>query len=126
MIARATNTARYPLPVRCLPAFAAVITCAAIGIRPIAATGATEHSCGVAGPGLQAAQGVHATGVSCTAARRLARRHSVRNGRNDACDLAKVSCRLDGYTCRRTFFGNSGTRVRCTQGAKRVRFFYGT
>ena len=126
MIARATNPARYPLPVRCLPAFVVVLTCIAIGAAATVATGATEHSCGVAGTRFQTAQGVHATGVSCTAARRLARRHSMRNGRNDTCDLAKPSCRLDGYTCRRTFFGNSGTRVRCAKGAKRVRFFYGT
>jgi hypothetical protein len=103
-----------------------VITCIAIGSAATSATGATEHSCGAAGTDFLAAQGVYATGVSCTAARRLARRHSRMNGRIDVCALAKPSCRLDGYTCRRTFFGNSGTRVRCTKGAKRVRFFYGT
>lgn len=111
---------------RCLPALVAVITCIAIGGSTTVATAAREHSCGAAGADFFAAQGVYATGVSCTAARRLARRHSRMNGRNDVCALAKPSCRLDGYTCRRTFFGNSGTRVRCTKGAKRVRFFYGT
>ncbi|MEA2144404.1 MAG: hypothetical protein QOI64_2834 [Solirubrobacteraceae bacterium] len=126
MIARATNPARYPLTVRRLPALALLLTCAAIGLPATGATGATEHSCGAAGTGFDAPQGVYAGGVSCVSARRLARRHSRMNGRNDGCDLAKASCRLDGYVCRRTFFGNSGTRVRCTKAAKRVRFFYGT
>ena len=58
MIARATNAARYPLPVRCVPAFAVVITCIAIGAAATSATGATEHSCGAAGTDFLAAQGV--------------------------------------------------------------------
>jgi hypothetical protein len=55
----------------------------------------------------------------------LARRHERTSGRGERCDLAEPSCRLDGYSCRRTFLGNSGTRVRCTRGEARVRFFYG-
>jgi hypothetical protein len=118
MIARATNPARYPLPVRCVPAFAAEITCIAIDAAATSAAGATEHSCGAAGTVFQAARG-----VSCTAARRLACRHSVMNGRCHVCALAKPSCRLDGCTCRRTLLAGGDTRVRCTTGAKRVRFF---
>jgi hypothetical protein len=103
-----------------------VITCIAIGSAATSATGATEHSCGAAGTDFLAAQGVYATGVSCIAARGLARRHSRMYGRNDVCALDKPSCLVDVYPCRLSFFGNSGTRVRCTKGAKRVRFFYGT
>ena len=45
MIARATNPARYSLPVRRLPASAALFTCAVLGIPAVSATGAAEHSC---------------------------------------------------------------------------------
>jgi hypothetical protein len=45
MIARATNPARYPLTVRRLPAFAFLLTCAAIGFLAASATGAAKHSC---------------------------------------------------------------------------------
>lgn len=124
MIARATNPARYPLPVRCLPAFAAVLTCVAIGVSATVATAATEHSCGAAGSGFQSARSVYATGVSCRAARALARRHSRMSGRTDVCALARPTCRLDGYACRRAFVAGGATHVRCTKGATRVRFVY--
>jgi hypothetical protein len=90
-----------------------------------AASGVRERRCGdVAGPP-SAPQDVRAAGVSCRTAKRLARRHEARVDRGERCDLRKPVCRLDGWRCRRTFFGNSGTRVRCSRGAARLRFFYG-
>jgi hypothetical protein len=107
---------------RLLPA---LLLATALGL-PSAAGARTEHRCGDVRGAVDAPQDVRALGVSCTAARRLAARHSRHSGRNEVCALAKPSCGLDGWTCRRTFFGNSGTRVRCTKGDRRVRFFYGT
>jgi hypothetical protein len=106
-----------------------VLAASAVVLLLLAATAApasTERRCGVAGSAFDAPQDVRALGVSCRTARALARKHSRNDGRNDVCDLAKPSCRLDGWSCKRTFFGNSGTRVRCLKGAARVRFFYGT
>jgi hypothetical protein len=118
---------------RCLPALSLVVALIALaGVAPVAwtapaASAATEHRCGAADKGdLLGAQDVRAKGIGCTSARRLARHHSDTSGRDGDCSLAKSSCRLDGYTCRRSFFGNSGTRVRCSKGGKRVRFLYGT
>jgi hypothetical protein len=91
-----------------------------------AASGSTERHCGDVPGAVDAPQDVRAVAVSCRRARALARAHSNHNGRGERCDLAKASCVLDGFRCRRTFFGNSGTRVRCTRDAQRVRFFYGT
>lgn len=91
-----------------------------------AAQARTERRCGDVRGAVDAPQDVRALGVSCTTARRLAAHHTRTSGRNEQCALAKPSCRLDGWTCRRTFFGNSGTRVRCTKGDRRVRFFYGS
>ncbi len=48
MIARATNLARYSLTVRCLPAFALVLTWGAIGLGGATATGSSEDSCAAA------------------------------------------------------------------------------
>jgi hypothetical protein len=90
------------------------------------ASAATERRCGDVPGAVDAPQDVRARGVSCRRARSLARRHSRNSGRNDTCALAKPSCRLDGWTCRRSFFGNSGTRVRCTRGEAVARWFYGT
>jgi len=45
MIARATNPARYPLTVRCLPAFAVALTCSVTGLGAATATGTAENSC---------------------------------------------------------------------------------
>jgi hypothetical protein len=105
----------------------AVVLAAALALAfAAAAPAATERRCGVAGSAFDAPQDVRALKVSCPTARRFARKHSRNNGRNDVCDLAKPSCRLDGWVCKRTFFGNSGTRVRCIKGAGRIRFFYGT
>ena len=107
-------------PALLAPALALLLAAAAP-----ASSALPERRCGdVAGPP-SAPQGVVATGVSCATAKRLARRHAARTGRGERCDLRKASCRLDGWRCRRTFFGNSGTRVRCARGAARVRFFYG-
>jgi hypothetical protein len=92
-----------------------------------AAPAAVEVRCGdVHSDSVQPPQDVRALGVSCRKAKRLARRHDASSGRYDHCSLAKPSCTLDGWKCRRTFFGNSGTRVRCTMDQKRVRFFYGS
>jgi hypothetical protein len=104
---------------------------ALVALAVLAATAtaapAVENRCGdVVVKGLfDTPQDVRALGVSCRRAKRLARHHYRSSGRNETCDLAKPSCRLDGWTCRRTFFGNSGTRVRCTSGERRVRWFYG-
>jgi len=83
-----------------------------------------ERRCGdVAGPP-NATQKVRATFTKCRAAKRIARRHfrRVSDGR---CDLDERTCRVGRFTCRRRFFGNSGTRVRCTHGPQAVRFLYG-
>ena len=87
---------------------------------------AAERRCGDLAGAVDAPQGIRAERASCTTARRLASRHSRNNGRNDVCALAKPSCRLGDWRCRRTFFGNSGTRVNCTRGSAHVRFFYGS
>src|SRR3954452_1949777 len=105
---------------------AAVAILAALAFAaPAQAT--TERACGDIGTLSQpdAPQAVKALHTSCRNARRLARRHWHRVGDGERCDLAKRSCTLGAFTCRRTFFGNSGTRVRCTAGNRRVRFFYG-
>jgi hypothetical protein len=89
------------------------------------ADGAVEKRCGDVSKAPDTAQDVRALNVSCRAAVSLARSHMRSNLAGQRCDLHKASCTLRGYTCRRTFFGNSGTRVRCTKGINRVRFFYG-
>lgn len=107
----------------------AVLATAAAAVPSAAlptAHAATERRCGDVPGAVDAPQDVRALRTSCAVARRLAAHHSRRSGRNEVCALAKPSCRLDGWTCRRTFFGNSGTRVRCTRGDRRVRFFYGS
>ncbi len=48
MIARATNLARYSLPVRRVPAFAVALTCVAAALAAATSTGASEHSCAAA------------------------------------------------------------------------------
>ena len=112
------------MPVRRLAAFT-VLALLLAGATATAAGAAGERRCGDAGSAPDAPQDVRATGVSCSHARSLARAHSRQNLRGQHCDLAKASCRLQGYTCTRTFFGDSGTRVRCSDGPRRVRFFYG-
>ena len=91
-----------------------------------AAPAATEKACDDVPGAVDAPQDVRALNVGCTAARRLAKWHSNHSGRNERCSLAKKACTHDGWRCTRTFFGNSGTRVRCTKGSARVRFFYGS
>jgi hypothetical protein len=106
---------------------AAALVVAALAV-PATATGQTpERRCGdLGGPaGSGPPQNVRARGVSCKTARRLARRHRRNVSSGEPCDLTNRSCKLGAWTCRRTFFGNSGTRVRCTRGADRVRFVYG-
>jgi hypothetical protein len=89
-----------------------------------------EKHCGNLDPGFSHPdwpQDVRARGVSCHTARRLARKHLHRSRPDGSCDLRKAKCRIGRYTCRRSFFGDSGTRVRCTApDGDRVRFFYGT
>jgi hypothetical protein len=65
-------------------------------------------------------QNVRVHGASCKQARNLARAHE------GTCDLRNRVCYVGDYKCTRHFFGNSGTRVRCVNGARVVRFFYGT
>jgi hypothetical protein len=89
------------------------------------ASAAAETPCGNIPGAASAPQDVRVTGVDCATGKRLARRHAARTGATKKCDLRKASCSLDGWRCRRTFFGNAGTRVRCTQGPATVRFFYG-
>jgi hypothetical protein len=94
-------------------------------IAPALARAAAERRCGDLSMAPDTAQDIRALGVTCTKARSLARSHHLQVGAGERCDLRRSSCTLSGYACRRTFFGNSGTRVRCTNGPKRVRFFYG-
>src|SRR3954466_1052307 len=98
---------------------------AALALAPALARAAGEKRCGDLSNAPDTAQDIRALGVSCTTARAIARGHHRQLDAGERCDLRKSSCTLSGYTCRRTFFGNSGTRVRCTNGPKRVRFFYG-
>jgi hypothetical protein len=108
---------------RTLTLLAALAALAAVA--PALARAAAERHCGDLSHAPDTAQDIRALGVSCTSARSLARSHRRQVGAGERCDLKKSSCTLSGYRCRRTFFGNSGTRVRCTNGPKRVRFFYG-
>jgi hypothetical protein len=87
--------------------------------------GFVEKRCGDVSTAPDTAQDVRATNVTCRSAISLARRHMRTSRAGRRCDLRKASCTLRGYTCRRRFFGNSGTRVRCTKGIATVRFFYG-
>ncbi len=64
-------------------------------------------------------QDIRALHVRCKAARNLARAH------RGTCDLRNRTCYVGDYHCTRKFFGNSGTRVRCTNDAAVVKFFYG-
>jgi hypothetical protein len=104
---------------------ATIAAVAAIAAGP--AYAATTRHCGDIATQSRpdAPQNVRALGTSCATARRLARRHYHRIGDGERCDLSRASCTLGAWTCRRSFFGNSGTRVRCSRGADRVRFFYG-
>ena len=111
---------------------AALALCAALAVTvPAGATTPAslrvENRCGdiVNGDFADTPQDVRALGVSCRRARRLARQHYRSIGLRERCDLYKSVCVIDGWTCRRTFFGDSGTRVRCTSGERRVRWFYG-
>jgi hypothetical protein len=98
---------------------------AALALAASTAHAAAEKRCGDLNNAPDTAQDIRALGVSCSKARSIARTHRRTLHAGQACDLKKPSCTVSGFTCRRTFFGNSGTRVRCTNGPKRVRFFYG-
>jgi hypothetical protein len=98
---------------------------AALAIVASTAHAAAEKRCGDLNNAPDTAQDIRALGVSCSTAKSIARSHRRQVHSGEKCDLRKASCTISGYTCRRTFFGNSGTRVRCTNGPKRVRFFYG-
>jgi hypothetical protein len=88
-------------------------------------TAAADTPCGDILTRPDAPQRIRADGVGCERARVLAVRHYRSVERGGRCRLKRPSCRLSGYRCRRTFFGNSGTRVRCARGERRVRFVYG-
>jgi hypothetical protein len=105
--------------------FVLVAALAALALAPALARAATEQRCGDVTNAPDTAQDVRALGVSCATARSIARTHFHSVQRDGKCNLANASCTIRGYTCRRTFFGNSGSRIRCTNGPKRVRFFYG-
>jgi hypothetical protein len=115
-----------------MPRLAALVLAAlaltlALSASSPAAAVEVENRCGdvVKAGFFDTPQAVKALGVSCRRAKRIATRHWRTSGRNEHCDLAKPSCTIQGWTCRRHFFGNSGTRVRCASGNRRVRWFYG-
>ena len=103
--------------------FAALAACCAAP-----ASAHDEKSCGDLPGAVDAPQDVRVAGTTCAVGKALARRHATMSGRNERCDLAKRSCVLTGWRCTRTFFGNSGTRVRCRRGNThaRARWFYGS
>jgi hypothetical protein len=68
---------------------------------------------------------VRALGVTCKTAKGIARHHYRHIGDGEKCDLDRPKCVVLGFTCRRTFFGNSGTRVRCRGDNAYVKFIYG-
>jgi hypothetical protein len=86
---------------------------------------AGERRCGDIITRPDAPQRIRAEGVGCRFALSLAARHYRSVERRGRCRLRRPSCRLSGYRCRRAFFGNSGTRVRCRRGERSVRFVYG-
>jgi hypothetical protein len=92
---------------------------------PALARAAAEKRCGDVTDAPDTAQDVRALNVTCATARSIARTHFHSVRRDGKCNLGNSSCTIRGYTCRRTPFGNSGNRIRCTNGPKRVRFFYG-
>jgi hypothetical protein len=104
-----------------------LIAVAILAACAVPAQAKVERACGDIGTLAQpdAPQAVKALHTSCRTARRVARKHWHRIGDGERCDLSKKSCTLGAWTCRRTFFGNSGTRVRCAAAERRVRFFYG-
>ncbi len=64
MIARATNAARYPLPVRRIPAFAVALTLGLISVPGGPVSAAVEHSCGALRTAIDPPQELRATGVN--------------------------------------------------------------
>ena len=99
---------------------------AALALVASTAHAAAEKRCGDLNSAPDTAQDIRALGVSCTKARSIARSHHRQIAAGERCDLRKSSCTLSGYTCRRTFFGNSGTRVTCRYGKRAVKFAYGS
>jgi hypothetical protein len=90
-----------------------------------ASTAGGERRCGSILTRPDAPQRIRAEGVGCRFAVSLAARHYRSVERGGRCRLRRPSCRIGRYRCRRTFFGNSGTRVRCRRGERSVRFIYG-
>jgi hypothetical protein len=86
------------------------------------ASAASWKSCG----DVAATQEIRAFALNCSSARALAERHSDTSIPGGACDLSRNRCRIDAFVCKRKFFGNSGTKIRCSFGKRQVRFFYGT
>ena len=84
------------------------------------ASAASWKSCG----DVAATQQVRAFKLNCFSARALAERHSDTSVPGGACDLSRNRCRIDAFVCKRTFFGNSGTRVTCRYGKRAARFTY--
>jgi hypothetical protein len=125
-------TAGVRLGERCaMPRIAALLLAAlalTVALSATATAGsAVETRCGdiVKKDVFDTPQDVRALGVSCKRAKKLARHHYRVDGLHEQCDLYRKTCKLDGFTCRHTFFGDSGTRVKCTSGNRRVRWFYG-
>jgi len=95
----------------------ALLVLAAVGAGAAQGAANVRH-CG--NIGLTGPQNIRAVHVKCKPARHLARVHQ------SSCDLRNKVCYIGPYRCSRKFFGNSGTRVRCTDDRRVVRFFYGT
>ncbi len=98
----------------------------AVMVAAATAASSTAHaaswkSCG----DIAATQQIRALKLNCYSARALAERHSDTSIPGGACDLSRSKCRIDAFVCKRTFFGNSGTRIKCAFGKRQVRFFYG-
>ena len=85
------------------------------------ASAATYKSCG----DIAATQHVRAHKLTCFAARAVAERHSDTSIPGGACDLSRRTCHIDFFTCKRTFFGTGGTRVKCSYDGRWVKFYYG-
>ena len=108
-------------------AFAVLAAVALLAALPSSAIAAPEEvRCGDAGTKTTSPQDVRVKGVDCASGKRLARRHANRTGKGEKCDLKKASCSLDGWSCRRAFFGNSGTKVSCKLSFGRVTWIYGS
>ena len=92
------------------------------GVPAGTATAAGLRDCGGIRGSADAPKAIRVAGMSCRRGTALAEAHWLVSGRFDACAARRSSCVLRGFACRR-----SGTRrraVRCSRGAKQVRFRY--